>query len=294
MFSRKEIFNYMKISLLHHKEKILVIVLSLSLLCITSLIHVHYDKVSPPYSLRLEAVKRDLIPAELLSYGHFGFKTFLADIYWLRAIQDFVAWNGEELFFLDYFKNISTLDPRFEHPYLFAIWTIPQDRNDIDRLNQVAEVAKRGIETIPTSWQIPYHLGTQYYLFTKSYNIAKEYLKIAAEKKNAPPGVYLNYSSFVINEVKGYKASFDLVKVIYDTTNDETLKKVLGLGLEKEVLTTMLERGILAYKTITGVYPSSLEAMTDKNLVSLPQEFSEKFVVTINNKTGAFKIEERK
>lgn len=284
----------MKSFIFRQKEKAFLIVPIVIFLCFIILIQKAYDKAAPPYSLRLEAVKRDLLPAQVLTYGHFGFKTFLADVYWLRAIQDFVAWDGKELFFLDYFTNISSLDPRFEHPYLFAIWTIPMNKDDISRLDLVAEVADKGIATIPTSWKIPYHLGTQYYLFTKSYEKAKKYLAIAAEKKDAPAGVYLNYSSFVINEVKGYRASYDLVKVIYDATTDETLKKILAIGLEKELTNTMLERGILAYKTTVGVYPSSLEDMSERNLISLPQEFSEKFVVSINKKTGAFKIEGRK
>lgn len=253
-----------------------------------------YDQSAPPYSTKIKTVERDLLPEKMLSYSHFGFSTFLADVYWIRVIQDFVAWDGEDLFFLNYFKNISALDPRFEHPYLFAIWTIPVEKKTVERLDRVAEVVKRGMEKIPTSWQIPYALGTQYFLATKTYEKAKEYLKIAAENKNAPPGVFLNYSSFVINEVKGFRASYDLVKVIYDTTTDETLKKILAIGLEKEVINTMLERGILAYKTTEGVYPSDLKQLIEKNYVSLPTAFLEKFSVALNLRTGSFKIEEKK
>ncbi|MBP6888945.1 MAG: hypothetical protein KBC21_04600 [Candidatus Pacebacteria bacterium] len=252
-----------------------------------------YDKAAPPFRTKLETARRDLLPDSLLPYIHFGFNVFLADMYWIRTIQDYVAWDNKELFFLDYFKNISVLDPKFEHPYLFAIWTIPSNKN-IERLDKVAEVAQRGIDVIPTSWRIPYNLGTQYYLFTKTYSKAKEYLKLAAEKENAPPGVYLNYSSFVINDVRGYKASYDLVKVIYDTTSDVTLKKVLELGLEKELLATMLERGIVAYKTTTGKYPASLEDLIAKDFVSFPETFLERFTVTINRYNGSFKVEERR
>jgi hypothetical protein len=252
-----------------------------------------YDRSAPPFKTKLQAARRDLLPSVLLPYINFGFSLFLADMYWIRTIQDYVAWDNKELFFLDYFKNISTLDPKFEHPYLFAMWTVPSNKN-IDRLDNVAVVAQRGIDTIPTSWRIPYDLGTQYYLFTKSYDKAKKYLQLAAEKENAPPGVYLNYSSFVINDIKGYKASYDLVKVIYDATSDETLKKVLRLGMEKEVIITMLERGILAYKTTKGRYPASVEELQKENFVSLSDAFLENFIISINKHTGSFKIEERK
>lgn len=253
-----------------------------------------YDVTAPPFRTKIALARRDLLPANLLPYVHFGFRLFFADMYWIRTIQDFVAWDQRELFFLDYFKNISTLDPKFEHPYLFAIWTVPSTSVGIESLDRVAEVADKGIAIIPTSWKIPYHLGTQYFLFTKSYDKAKEYLKIAAEKEDAPTGVYLNYSSFVINDIKGYRASYDLVKVIYDSTNDLTLKKILEAGLEKELILTMLERGIVAYKTTVGRYPSSVEELAEKKLISLPQAFVEKFTVTINRYNGSFKIEEKR
>jgi hypothetical protein len=161
-------------------------------------------------------------------------------------------------------------------------------------LTNVTTIAERGIVAIPTSWKIPYNLGTQYYLFTKSYEKAKEYLRIAAEKKDAPLGVYLNYSSFVINNVQGYKASYDLVKVIYDTTTDETLKKVLALGIQEELLRTMLERAIVAYKTTKDVYPSSVEQLIQENLVALPSTFTNSFTVIINKRSGSFEMKERK
>lgn len=268
----------------------LVVVLFLAVVAINQ---VAYDKAAPPFKTKLETARRDLLPAALLPYTHFGFSVFLADMYWIRTIQDYVAWDNKDKFFLEYIRNISTLDPRFEHPYLFAIWTIPSNK-DVKRLDDVAEVAEKGMDAIPASWRIPYYLGTQYYLFTKSYSKAKEYLRIAAEKEDAPPGVYLNYSSFVINDTKGYKASYDLVKVIYDSTTDGTLKKILELGLERELIITMLERGIVAYKTTTGKYPSGIEELTRTNLVSLPQNFSERFFITINKVSGSFKIEERR
>ncbi len=263
-------------------------------LCVIVGTQITYDTFAPPFQVKTKESRKDLLPAALLPYMHFGFSSIIADIYWIRMIQDHITWDGKRSFFIDYFKNITTLDPRFEQPYLFAIWAIPSDRDDLARLDEVARVADKGIVSIPTSWRIPYYLGTQYFLFTKTYDKAKEYLRIAAEKKDAPPGVYLNYSSFVINEVKGYRASYDLVKVIYDATSDETLKKILAAGLEKEVINTMLERGILAYKTTTGVYPSNLEQLIERNFVSLPSAFLENFSITFDKKTGGFKIEEKR
>ena len=207
-----------------------------------------HDDLSPPFSFKLEAVRRTLLPSRILPYSTFGFGAVISDYYWIQAVQDYVQWDGKDISYLDYFKNITILDPKFEYPYLFAIWALPV-KKDIVILDVVAEIVHRGIEALPDNWQIPYYLGTQYFLFTKTFDRAEKYIKLAVENKNAPPGAYLLYSSIISKNLKGYQASQELVTIIYNTTDDETLKKIAGVGLQENILSQMLEKGILAYKT---------------------------------------------
>ena len=104
-----------------------------------------------------------------------------------------------------------------------------------------------------SSWKIPYYLGTQYYLFTKKYEKSLEYLQIAAEVKDAPPGVYLTYSSFLTKNIVGDKASQELIKVIFNNTDNETIKKLASIGLQQDIISQLLEKSIAAYKARYGV-----------------------------------------
>lgn len=248
-----------------------------------------YDSLSTPFTTKLQSVDRTLMPKEVLPYISFGFTAMLADYYWIKAIQDFVAWNGKNPFFLEYIKNITTLDPRFEYPYLFAILAIPQNK-DIVTLDTVAKIADKGIQDVPTSWKIPYYLGTQYYLFTKSFIPAVNYLEIAAKTKEAPSGVYLTYSSFVSRNIQGYEASKEFIKVIYNNTDNETIKKLAASGVEETVVSQMLEKGIFAYKTKYGIYPKNIEELTKLNFINLPKELLESFTISINQKNGSFRV----
>ena len=142
---------------------------ALSALCIALLLlvvsfQVQHDRLSPPFTTRLKATTRNLLPAKFLPYITFGFDNFITNSYWIRAVQDFTVWDGKNPYYLNYFKNISTLDPAFEYPYLFSILIVPQ-KKDVATLDTIAAFADKGIQAIPTSWKIPFYLGTQYFLF---------------------------------------------------------------------------------------------------------------------------------
>ena len=257
------------------------------------------DDLGPPFTTKLAIAKRDLLPSTILPYIHFGFTNILTDFYWIRAIQDFIAWNGKESFFLDYFKNISTLDPRFEYPYLFSILAVPQNK-DLKTLDKVAAIAGKGIDTIPTSWKIPFYLGTQYYLFTRTYDKPEHYLAIAASRKSAPDGVYILYSSFIGKSVvpplqseEDRKTAQSLVEIIYNNTDNETIKELAGKGIQEQAVTKVLEKGIAAYKVKYGKYPKNVNEMLVVNFINLPDELLNNFIIEINQKDGSYRIRRR-
>ena len=271
----------------------------IALLCLVITFQVNHDARSEPFTTKLTAQSRNLLPAEFLPYITFGFDNFITDSYWIRSVQDFVVWDGRNPYYLNYFKNISTLDPTFEYPYLFSIVIVPQNKN-IDTLNRVAAIADRGIQAIPTSWKIPFYLGTQYYLFTKKYDPAEKYLSVAAKVEGAPDGVFLVYSTFVgRNSPKPIRADSDfeiarsLLKVIYNNTDNETIKKMAVQGMEEKLISQMLEKGIIAYKEKFKRYPKTVEEMLTVNFISLPQGFLDVFTVEISQKDGSFKIIEK-
>lgn len=296
MFSKQELHRTLPVGILA------------MLLACSVLAQVRYDATKPAFTTRLSTTTRILLPEKILPYISLGFDTFLADMYWVRSIQDLVTWDGKDPYYLDYFKNITTLDPKFEYPYLFAILAYPQsakkDKN-VDELTALTPLVERGITAIPSSWQIPFYFATQYFIYTKQYHPAEDYLKIAAEKKGAPDGVYLVYSTFVgrnvvrnknvINDEKSVLlATQDLVKVIYNNTDSETIKDLAKAGYESARIHQMLEKGIIAYKERYKKYPSDVTDLFAANFINLPNDFLNHFSVMINKRTGVFSIEEKK
>lgn len=284
----------------HLMKKIIpsVIFITLSILVIT--FQKNYDARSKSFTTRLTATTRNLIPAKFLPYITFGFTNILTDSYWIRSVQDFTVWNGKDPYYLNYFKNISTLDPTFEYPYLFSILIVPQNK-DVATLSKIAEFADNGIRAIKTSWKIPFYLGTQYYLFTKKYDPAEKYLSIAAKVTGAPDGVFLIYSTFVgrnnplhIKSESDFILAKELLKVIYNNTDNETIKEMASKGIEEKFISQMLEKGIIAYKEKYKRYPKTVGEMLAVNFISLPQSFLDAFTVEISGRDGSFRVIERK
>lgn len=280
------------------------IIFIFGLVILVIIFQTEHDQLQSSFTAKLNTTKRNLLPSEILPFITFGFRNFIADYYWISSVQDLIAWDGKESYFINYFKNISVLDPKFEYPYLFSILTVPQiyrkDTDPVESLNKVAEIADKGIESIPTSWQIPFYLATQYYLFTKQYEPATTYLEMAAKRKGAPDGVYLVYSTFVSKTVRRTKnlmtnpeqkdTATSLVKIIYDNTDSEVTKDLIAKGLQVESIRQMLDKAILAYKTKYKKNPKNAYELINDHLISLPDDFLEDFDVIINSSDGSFKI----
>lgn len=284
----------MKIS--HYTPKIITCVIIVALIALVVVFQKNYDARSKPFTTQLKAETRNLLPAKFLPYITFGFDNIITDSYWIRSVQDFVVWDGKDPYYLNYFKNITTLDPTFEYPYLFSILIVPQKR-DVVTLNKIAEFADKGIQAIPTSWKIPFYLGTQYYLFTKKYDPAEKYLSIAAKVEDAPDGVFLVYSTFIgrnsplpIRSESDFILQKELLKVIFNNTDNETIKEMAAKGIEEKFISQMLEKGIIAYKEKFKRYPKSVNEMLAVNFISLPQEFLDGFIVEISGKDGSFRV----
>ncbi len=284
----------------HLVKKIIPSVIFIALSILVIIFQKNYDTRSKSFTTRLTATTRNLIPATFLPYITFGFTNILTDSYWIRSVQDFTVWDGKDPYYLNYFKNISTLDPTFEYPYLFSILIVPQNK-DVATLSKIAEFADNGIHAIKTSWKIPFYLGTQYYLFTKKYDPAEKYLSIAAKVTGAPDGVFLIYSTFVgrnnplhIKSESDFILAKELLKVIYNNTDNETIKEMASKGIEEKFISQMLEKGIIAYKEKYKRYPKTVGEMLAVNFISLPESFLDAFTVEISGRDGSFRVIERK
>jgi hypothetical protein len=264
-------------------------------LCIVATLQAFHDKASGAFSsasFRFTVKHRSIIEPHIIKHLTFGFDNMLADYYWISAIQDFTGWNHKEDFYLNYFKNISALDPRFSYPYLFAILTAPTEK-DRDSIHKVATIADLGIATLPQNWEIPFYMGTMYNQFGKDDVRALHYLKIAANVESAPPVVPLVYSSITAKKLLGRDRARELMRVIRDTTESETIKKFAEKGIVLEEFGGSVENAVLAYQATFKRYPKNAEELVKARFLNIPEEFTSTITISIDQKDGSVRIVEK-
>src|SRR3990167_2805154 len=83
-----------------------------------------------------------LAPATLVESFSFGFRNFLADIFWIQSVQYLII-EGllRNSFMFQYLDIVTTLDSRFEYPYLFANLILPRKGS----INEARLLTDRGI-----------------------------------------------------------------------------------------------------------------------------------------------------
>lgn len=277
-----------------HLEKLKPFITSgLLLLLITLLvgIQIKYDAVNTPFTHKFEAIERTLLPAQIVKNFNFGFSNVIADMYWIRAVQDLVHWNETDSYYVDYFENISTLDPKFEYPYLVGIFVVPTSKSP-SFLERISVIADRGIEALPENWQIPFYLSTKYKSITKEYERADHYLSIAVANENAPEVVRTVYNAFKVNQANDRKQVSEMIKVIYNTTEDTTIKKLAAKGIIVNDVTDAVEKAIARFKIKYKAYPQNLAELEQTKLIGLSPEIKNLFDIEIR-KDGSFRLIEK-
>lgn len=263
------------------------------LFVLVSLMQYAYDSIVHPKGVVFQTETRYVMPPSIVKKLSFGFNNVLADFYWVNIIQDFSIWNGRDTFYLDEYRNVATLDPKFSFPYLLGILTFASReinyketagvyKTDVDTFEPIVAL---GMKNIPDSWEIPFYMGTAYQL-TKSPDKALAYLKIASENSSAPERVRNAYKTYLKNVLTGKNIGTDLVKTIYETTSNKTTKKIIQDGILAKTLEDILQGIVNDFRKRFGYYPSSLNDLATHKMINLVPELQHDYSITIERGSG--------
>ena len=141
------------------------------------------------------AHQRQLIaPPPMVEHLSFGYQEAIANILWIRAVQDFdycdreiadkVCLNNSWLYkMLDAITNLS---PHFRIPYAAGALALTVIITDIDGATKIFD---KGVKAYPNDWPILYRAAYHYMYEVKDNKRAAELL-IQAGKNGAPPWVF--------------------------------------------------------------------------------------------------------
>jgi hypothetical protein len=251
------------------------------------ILQLKYDEIEHPrYHFTTET--RYVAPASFVKKFSFGFDNVLADLYWIKTIQDFSIWDGVDPFYFQEYHNIAVLDPLFSYPYILGILTVTSKTNKT-ALEGIEPISKIGIEKLPYNWEIPFYLARGFHL-AKDYDKALEYTKIAISRPIIPDMVANFYNIYAKKKWGDKEANQAFLKTIIDTTKSTTTKKILKQGVAISTITTIIQTAAETYKEKYGTYPESIDELANKKLLGFSPALKSEFIVLMDKQTGHVQV----
>lgn len=189
--------------------------------------------ISPFFGADSFSASQEYTPVPQIEHVAFGFRMPLADLLWLRAIQDFDyceqliterdCKNKSWLFTI--LDAITELSPDFLIGHRYGALALSVIISDVQGATVIWDKA---VSRFPRSWTIPYNAGTHAILEEKNPTKAAKYYEIAAQR-GAPQWVY-SLSAKLYSEAGQREAA------------ERLYEQSVAEGLPEDILTRMRKR----------------------------------------------------
>lgn len=190
-----------------------------------------------------------------------GYDHFLADFFFLRAIQTFGASyaspvNLSQLW--SYFNTVTDLDPHFLTAYSFGNLVLGEEAGDTERGLQILN---KGVENNPQTYRLAFEAAFFSLWTMNDPELAREYIQKAEQAPDAPEFVS-RWEGFIDEQMGRYHAAFqrflrEYIKAL--NSNEPTLINVndrrLRAAVDEWYKAELLEKA-KAFHEQHGYYPS--------------------------------------
>ena len=216
----------------------------------------------------------------VLERGALSFDALLADVYWIRAIQNYgrtkLSDDDDKDYTLLYplLDITTTLDPRFDVAYRFgAIFLTEAFPNGPGRPDLAVSLLQKGFSNRPERWQYLQDIGFVYYWWLQDFQEAARWFQRASEV----PGASWWLRSLAANTMTqggNRGASRLLWQQMYESADNEWMRsEVLRrlAQLEALDLIDLYEQVVAAFRERTGRLPRSWgELVAAGSLTAVP------------------------
>ncbi len=229
---------------------------------------------------RAQASKLIYLPtveqARLMSMG---FRSVMADYYWVLALQYFTDPALRHRFYqnlADFLELVIGLDPDFEYAYKFAGIAIPYDSGRLRWKNtrRATSFLERGAARFPNNWQLHFYLAYSYLNFEKRPAEAAREFQLAGQIPGAP--TYLAAFAARLYSISGeIDRAIALAEETMTTAPDPEVRGMMferlnDLRREKEL--QRIEAAAKAYNNQYGRWPKSVAELVETTGFSPPPQ----------------------
>ena len=236
---------------------------------------VHLQLMDSHSALAQRKDSHEVLPtAGALRLMSLGYRNWVADYYWLRAVSHF----GDSRMHRELYPNLGpllsrtvALDPLFAGAYVFAGQALTF--NGMDYSVPMA-LLKQGFAARPDDWRIAFFLGFNAYYLMQDYPLATRALSAAAASPQAPPFV-APLAARLSAEAGTPELGITLMDTLLAGTQDPKLHAMYQqrrtlLVLEQQLRD--LQRAVNTFSEKNGHAPESLQTLVQANLVDTVPE----------------------
>lgn len=246
--------------------------------------------------LQINKITREKIPGssiiyipsgKYLKFATFGYSSFIADLIYIWAIQYYSNYSIPDRYDnLDHiFSIIAELDHRYLDPYEIGAMIAVYEAKD---LSLAFKILDKGLEKNPDQWIFPLQAGHYAQMMTKDYELARKYYKKTMEMDGAPVITRRLYANAAF-KIMDYKTAWENWLEIYQTTEDERIKKIASNQLyqvKAAIDVKTIKEAIEKFKERFGRNPTEQIQLVKHGLLdSLPKDLDGKEYI-YNSQTG--------
>jgi len=197
----------------------------------------------------------------------------LADILWLKAIQNYLGRFLNELqtrVFYQYLDTILMLDPKFKIVYMLGGLSLSVFCYNGELSNRVFF---RAYEQFPDDWRIPFLMGYNYFYEMGDFINGARYIHLASKKPGAPQ--WLSYLAVNLYSTGGdINSAMEILTRLYELTTDKKMKMAIKEKMKAAIMERdiqELEKGIKKFKERFGKMPQKLSDLVEYGIIkSIP------------------------
>lgn len=212
-----------------------------------------------------ELIEPTIPDSRSITKASFGLQNTIADVLWLNVIQYYGGGDpkGKYRQLPRLIKAISALDPRFTYPYSFAGLVLPNE----GYTDEALAILKDAEKALPNEWEIPYNLGTIYFINKKDSVMAAKYYEIASTKPNAPANTEF-LSAVQHDRSQDRQTAQKIFQKLADTSENEYFKNRAKAFIAHYQLLDALDGLVKIFHQKEGRWPKSLDELVQKRYAS--------------------------
>jgi len=202
------------------------------------------------------------------------YATFVADIYWTRAVQYYgakrLAQDTNLASLWPLLDLATTLDPHLIPVYRFgATFLSEPPPRGAGRADLAVKLLERGIAANPEVWRLNQDLGNVYYLELKDYQKAGQAYLDGSKKPGAAVWMKVMAARF-LEKGESRETSVMLWSEVYESSKDEALKENARINLQllrADVDMEHIDEIAEQFAKRFGRPPESMQAMVAKGMI---------------------------